>query len=48
MEASNDMWIQKEIRLSPKPRGVHLVTNDILHQCPELKRLRVGMAGHDG
>ena len=37
------MWIQKEIRLSPKARGFHLVTNEILSQLPELKHIQLGL-----
>lgn len=37
------MWIQKEIRLSPRSRGYHLVTQEILKQLPELKNIQIGM-----
>ncbi len=37
-------WIQKEIKLTPKPRGFHLVTREILGQVPELANFEVGMA----
>ncbi len=37
-------WIQKEIQLSPKPRGFHLVTREVLAQLPELKDFSVGLA----
>jgi len=37
------MWIQKEIRLKARPRGFHLVTEDILRQLPELEKVSVGM-----
>jgi len=37
------MWIQKEIRLKARPRGFHLVTEDILRQLPELEKISVGM-----
>jgi secondary thiamine-phosphate synthase enzyme len=37
------MWIQKEIRLSPRSRGYHLVTQEILKQLPELNNIQVGM-----
>jgi len=37
------MWIQKEIRLSAKTRGFHLVTNEILRQLPELQNVNVGL-----
>jgi secondary thiamine-phosphate synthase enzyme len=38
------MWIQREIRLRARPRGIHLVTDEILTALPELDRLRVGLA----
>lgn len=38
------MWIQKEIRLKPRSRGFHLVTEEILQQIPELAVLNVGLA----
>ena len=38
------MWHQKEIALSPKPRGFHLVTREIVDQIPELQDLTVGLA----
>jgi len=37
-------WFQKEIRLSPKSRGFHLVTREITRQLPELGALQVGLA----
>lgn len=37
------MWIQKQIRLNPKPRGFHLITTEILRELPELKQCRVGL-----
>jgi secondary thiamine-phosphate synthase enzyme len=36
-------WNQKTFRLKPRPRGFHLVTNEILAQLPELAAVRVGM-----
>ncbi len=38
------MWIQKEIILSPKSRGFHLVTREIVQQLPELHDFRIGLA----
>lgn len=38
------MWIQKNIQLSPKRRGFHLVTDEICRQIPELSELSVGLA----
>src|SRR3954453_4953952 len=38
------MWIQSDITLRPRPRGFHLVTDEILAGAPELRELRVGVA----
>ncbi len=35
-------WIQKEINLRPKPRGFHLITEEILRAIPEIREYRVG------
>jgi len=37
------MWIQKEIKLSAKKRGFHLVTHEILQQIPELQSINTGL-----
>ncbi|MFH0933813.1 MAG: secondary thiamine-phosphate synthase enzyme YjbQ [Pseudomonadota bacterium] len=37
------MWLQKEIRLQPRPRGFHLVTDELLHELPGLRDFKVGM-----
>ncbi len=37
------MWLQKEIRLRSRPRGFHLVTDELLRALPELREFRVGM-----
>ena len=37
-------WSQREITLRPRPRGVHLVTPEIVEALPELKELRIGLA----
>lgn len=37
------MWYQKTITLSPRPRGFHLITREVLDQLPELARLRIGI-----
>ncbi|MGB7391290.1 MULTISPECIES: secondary thiamine-phosphate synthase enzyme YjbQ [Marinomonas] len=37
------MWYQKEIRLPSKPRGFHLITDDIVRAMPELKRMKIGV-----
>ena len=38
------MWIQSEITLRPRPRGFHLVTDEVLDGVPELRSMRVGIA----
>jgi secondary thiamine-phosphate synthase enzyme len=38
------MWHQTEVRLRPRPRGFHLVTDEILDAVPELGDIRVGLA----
>ena len=37
------MWQQKSITLRPRPRGFHLVTDEILAALPELSKCRVGL-----
>ena len=35
---------QHHIDLKPRPRGVHLVTHELVDALPELRKLRVGLA----
>ena len=37
------MWYQKLIRLTPHPRGYHLITDDIVRQLPELSEIEIGL-----
>lgn len=37
------MWLQKQIMLTAKPRGFHLVTAEVLRHLPELKRIKCGL-----
>ncbi len=37
-------WIQKQITLTSRPRGFHLVTDEIMNQVPELAGIEVGIA----
>ena len=37
-------WYQKEISLKPRGRGFHLVTDEILSQLPEIKKIQTGIA----
>ncbi len=36
-------WLQREIRLSPRRRGFHLITREIVAALPELATIRVGL-----
>lgn len=37
------MWLGREIRLDPRPRGFHLVTDEIAAALPELRDLGAGL-----
>ncbi|MCB0186616.1 MAG: YjbQ family protein, partial [Caldilineaceae bacterium] len=37
-------WFQHTIVLSARPRGFHLITDEILRQLPELRNIKVGVA----
>ena len=37
------MWLQRTVRLDPRPRGVHLVTGEVLGALPELADFEVGL-----
>jgi secondary thiamine-phosphate synthase enzyme len=37
------MWLQRTIHLPAKPRGFHLVTEEVLEALPELRQVSVGL-----
>ncbi|YCI81936.1 secondary thiamine-phosphate synthase enzyme YjbQ [Enterobacteriaceae bacterium] len=37
------MWVQQTVTLKAKPRGFHLVTEEIFGQLPALSRIRTGL-----
>jgi secondary thiamine-phosphate synthase enzyme len=37
------MWLQRQLRLDPRPRGFHLVTREVVAALPELAELGVGL-----
>lgn len=37
------MWQQYRFQLKPRRRGFHLVTDEVLAQCPALREIRVGL-----
>lgn len=38
------VWHQKQVRLSPKSRGFHLITDEVLKEIPEIDRIETGIA----
>src|SRR5215510_2111246 len=36
-------WLQRQLSLSPRSRGFHLITSDVLRAIPELAETRVGL-----
>ena len=37
------MWIQRQIQLAPRERGIHLVTGEVTGELPELGDVSVGI-----
>ncbi|MGI2172315.1 secondary thiamine-phosphate synthase enzyme YjbQ [Shewanella sp. MF05960] len=37
------MWIQRSITLTPKKRGFHLITDEVLKLIPQLREIEVGL-----
>ena len=37
------MWLQKEIRLKPRTRGFHLITDELMRELPEFRDFKIGM-----
>jgi len=35
-------WTQRIIRLKPRPRGFHVITDEVLGQLPELRHIEIG------
>ena len=39
------VWYQREVSLSPKKRGCHYITDDIISSCgKELSQIKIGVA----
>jgi secondary thiamine-phosphate synthase enzyme len=38
------VWIQEQVTLGARPRGFHLVTDEIVRGVPQLESLQVGLA----
>ena len=39
----SDAWVQRHVELSPRPRGFHLSTGEVLEALPELGRVQTGL-----
>ena len=37
------MWLQREIRIDPRPRGFHLIGTEVEEALPELREVAVGL-----
>jgi secondary thiamine-phosphate synthase enzyme len=37
------VWLQRELKLDPRPRGFHLVTREVLDALPEIRELEAGL-----
>lgn len=37
-------WSQHQIVLAERPRGIHLITDEVLRQLPEIYDLKIGLA----
>ncbi|MGI8902763.1 MAG: secondary thiamine-phosphate synthase enzyme YjbQ [Solirubrobacteraceae bacterium] len=37
------VWIQRSVTLTPRPRGFHLITREVLDELSELRGIRLGM-----
>jgi secondary thiamine-phosphate synthase enzyme len=38
------VWYQKQITLSAKSRGYHIITDEVVEELPELKQIQTGLA----
>lgn len=38
------MWLQKKITLHARPRGFHLITQDVMQQLSEISKIKIGIA----
>jgi secondary thiamine-phosphate synthase enzyme len=36
-------WIQRTFALQPRPRGFHVITNEVLAQVPEIREIKTGL-----
>ena len=37
------MWVQRDVTLTARPRGLHIITDEVARALPEMRELRVGL-----
>jgi thiamine phosphate synthase YjbQ (UPF0047 family) len=37
------LWIQRIVRLKARSRGFHVITNEVVTQLPEIRKIEVGV-----
>jgi secondary thiamine-phosphate synthase enzyme len=37
------VWLSRDVRLAPRPRGFHLITGEVVEAVPEVGELRAGL-----
>lgn len=37
------MWVQRRITIDKKQKGFHLITDQVLNQIPEIKKIHIGL-----
>jgi secondary thiamine-phosphate synthase enzyme len=37
------MWQQKEITLKPRPKGFHIITDEVLSHLPQIQDIKIGL-----
>ena len=37
------MWLQKNINIESRPRGFHIITEQVIDQIPEIKSINIGI-----
>ena len=43
MESSQNLWQQKIFSLKSYKRGCHLITDEVLNNCPEISKYKIGL-----
>jgi len=38
------VWYQREVQLKARPKGCHLLDDEVLGKCPEISKIKIGLA----